>query len=214
MIAQAYRDYGYRSPDPGSGDAGRALAARFVALVQACGTGLQVCDLGCGNGYLASLLGQQGHDVTGVDASESGIALARTHYQGDHVRFVRAELDAAQPIGDPGSYDVVVSSDVVEHLYRPAALVETAHLLLKPGGTLIIGTPYHGWLKNVAIAALGKWDGHHAPLWDGGHIKFFSVATLTRLVEQAGFRVRRFHYHGRAPYLWKNMICVAIRDGA
>lgn len=212
-MTQSYRDYGYRSPDPGSGEAGRALAARFVALAGACGTGLRICDLGCGNGFLASLLGHEGHHVTGVDASPSGIEVARRHYENDRVKFVRSELDALAAAPDLGKFDVVVSSDVVEHLYRPSDLVVAARHLLDPGGTLIVGTPYHGWLKNVAIAVSGKWDSHHGPLWDGGHIKFFSPRTLSQLVADAGFSVRSFHFHGRAPYLWKNMICVASRDG-
>ncbi|MGH9200871.1 MAG: class I SAM-dependent methyltransferase, partial [Vicinamibacterales bacterium] len=109
----------------------------------------------------------------------------------------------------PASFDAVVSSDVIEHLYRPSALIEVAVRLLKPDGHLVVGTPYHGYLKNLAIGLAGKWDAHHGPNWDGGHIKFFCVATLRELVEKHGFHDPRFHFYGRAPWLWKNMICVA-----
>jgi len=58
---------------------------------------------------------------------------------------------------------------------------------------------------------LNKWDAHHTTLWDGGHIRFFSVKTLTELVTKNGFEVIRFYFFGRCPLLWKNMICLARR---
>ncbi len=104
------------------------------------------------------------------------------------------------------------SSDVIEHLYRPDDVLETAFAMLKPGGVVVIGTPYYGYLKNLAIAVLDKWDLHHAVHWDGGHIKLFSVATLRYMVVKHGFSEPRFRFYGRLPYLWKNMICVAHKS--
>ena len=206
-----YRDFGYTTPGPGNGDVGRALAERFVSLTSRLNGVRHVCDLGCGNGYLASRLGASGLHVTGIDASESGLEIARRHYATDRVTFVRSEigadLEALLPAGL--RFDAVVSSDVIEHLYRPAALVETAAALLKPGGYLIVGTPYHGYLKNLAISVLNKWDSHHGVDWDGGHIKFFSKRTLRDLVVRHGFREATLHCYGRLPWLWKHMICVA-----
>lgn len=211
VVGDDYQDFGYTTPGPANGDVGRKLAEKFVILTRGLSGVQQVCDLGCGNGYMASRLGAAGLHVTGIDASESGLAIARRHYATDRVSFVRAEigadLEALLPAGL--RFDAVVSSDVIEHLYRPAALLETAADLLKPGGYLIIGTPYHGYLKNLAISVLNKWDTHHSVHWDGGHIKFFSPKTLRELVERHGFREARFHYYGRLPWLWKHMICVA-----
>jgi 2-polyprenyl-6-hydroxyphenyl methylase/3-demethylubiquinone-9 3-methyltransferase len=210
-----YRDYGYDSPGDASGPAGEALATRLVSIIAGIEGVSTICELGCGNGYLASLLGRAGHAVTGIDASTSGIEIATSHYRSSNIRFIRADLDS-DVIGSlpgAGSFDAVVSSDVIEHLYRPSALVEAAATLLKPGGVLVLGTPYHGYLKNLAISLTGRWDSHHAPNWDGGHIKFFSPATLKRLLNTGGFNVCGMHYHGRARWLWKNMICVSVKNG-
>lgn len=208
-----YQDYGYTAPGPGNANVDRLLAERFVDL--ACRvTGVEyVCDLGCGNGYLASRLGACGLRVTGIDASESGLAIANQHYANDKVNFLRADFatDLAEHLRSAIRFDVVVSSDVIEHLYRPAVLIEVAATLLKPGGYLIVGTPYHGYLKNLAISILNKWDAHHGVHWDGGHIKFFSEKTLRKLVVQHGFQHASFHFYGRMPLLWKHMICVAQR---
>lgn len=206
-----YRDFGYTTAGPSNANVGRKLAERFVGIASSLDGVKDVCDLGCGNGYLASRLGAYGLHVTGIDASESGLQIARRYYATDNVTFVRGEIGTGLQALLPAGllFDAVVSSDVIEHLYRPAALVEAAAALLKPGGYLIVGTPYHGYLKNLAISILNKWDSHHGVHWDGGHIKFFSKRTLRELVLRHGLRPQTFYFYGRLPWLWKHMICVA-----
>ena len=72
-------------------------------------------------------------------------------------------------------------------------------------GEIIISTPYHGYLKNLAIALTNKMDHHFTTLWDGGHIKFWSKRSLTVLLNEFGFEVTQFSGSGRLPYLWKSM---------
>jgi 2-polyprenyl-6-hydroxyphenyl methylase/3-demethylubiquinone-9 3-methyltransferase len=75
---------------------------------------------------------------------------------------------------------------------------------LKPAGHFIVSTPYHGWLKNVVLALSGKMDNHFTALWDGGHIKFWSRETLSRLLRSKGLPICDslvpdvFHIFGRA----------------
>ena len=92
-MSTRYSDYGYSNPGHASGAAGRALASRYVEIVAALPGVSTVADLGCGNGYLASELGKAGYRVTGIDASPSGIEVARQHYATDRVEFVRADFD-------------------------------------------------------------------------------------------------------------------------
>jgi 2-polyprenyl-6-hydroxyphenyl methylase/3-demethylubiquinone-9 3-methyltransferase len=88
-------------------------------------------------------------------------------------------------------------------------LIRNAFRLLKPSGHFIVSTPYHGWLKNVALALSGKMDNHFTALWDGGHIKFWSRETLSELLTEKGFTDLRFVGAGRVPYIWKSMILTA-----
>jgi 2-polyprenyl-3-methyl-5-hydroxy-6-metoxy-1,4-benzoquinol methylase len=100
---------------------------------------------------------------------------------------------------------------VIEHLYDPRTFIRRVQECLRPGGVLVLSTPYHGYLKNVFIALSAKFDAHVEPLWDGGHIKFWSRSTLTALLEEMGFRVAGFVGVGRIPYLWKSMVLVSYR---
>ncbi len=74
-----------------------------------------------------------------------------------------------------------------------------------------MSTPYHSYLKNVALAVSGKMDRHYTALWDHGHIKFWSRDTLGKLLEEAGFVNIRFERVGRIPVLAKSMIALANR---
>jgi 2-polyprenyl-3-methyl-5-hydroxy-6-metoxy-1,4-benzoquinol methylase len=106
-------------------------------------------------------------------------------------------------------FDAAISTEVVEHLFAPHLLPRFARETLRPAGYLIISTPYHGYVKNLVLSILDKWDFHHGPLWHGGHIKFWSRRTLSLLLEQNGFKMVEFHGVGRLPFLWKSMILVA-----
>lgn len=207
-------EYEYRATGFTNPAVQRGLDELFLSLVQNLGDARRICDLGCGNGRLALALAARGHEVIGVDSSPSGIALASGAAGPGQARFVCSQIDEALParlLAEGPAFDAVISSDVVEHLYRPGALVDVAWRILRDGGHLLLGTPYHGYLKNIAISVLGRWDAHHNVAWDGGHIKFFSVRTLGRLVRGRGFEIAQFRFFGRAPLLWKNMICVARR---
>ncbi len=205
------KNWGDSDEGPMNGAVGQGLAETMVRIVRAQLDVKTICDLGCGTGYLAARLGALGFRVTGVDASDRLLEVARKNYESEKVSFVHAVFgdDSLDALALGGPFDLVISSDVIEHLFVPTSLTETAFQVLKPGGRLILGTPYHGYLKNVAISALGQWDLHHSPHWDGGHIKFFSVASLEKMVRRAGFDVVGFRYYGRVPWLWKNMICLA-----
>lgn len=205
MAAPAYTEFEWSAAAAANGASGEKLTEVFVALVKKLDGVRSICDLGCGNGHIAGRLASLGYDVTGVDASRSGIAIARRAYP--NVKFVEALLPSESFAGE--SFDLVISSDVIEHLYRPSDLLETASLLLKPAGHILLGTPYHGYLKNLALAVTGRMDAHFSVLHDGGHIKFFSVRTLSRLMVAHSFEDLSFTFYGRAPWLWKNMICHA-----
>jgi 2-polyprenyl-3-methyl-5-hydroxy-6-metoxy-1,4-benzoquinol methylase len=103
----------------------------------------------------------------------------------------------------------VVSLEVVEHLFYPKRLFEQSRKILVNGGALIVSTPYHGYLKNLALSLTNGWDAHFSVHWDGGHIKFFSKKTLVNMASREGFANIRFYSVGRLPGLWKSIIMIA-----
>ncbi|KAA6183958.1 class I SAM-dependent methyltransferase [Thiohalocapsa marina] len=163
-------------------------------------------ELGCGNGSVAQVLSQRGWEVTGVDPSVEGIAQAKA-------AFPELKLDNGSAyddlVGRYGRFPVVLSLEVVEHVYAPRDYAKKVFDLLGRGGVVIISTPYHGYWKNLALALTGKMDAHFTALWDHGHIKFWSMRTLGELLREAGFVDIRFVRVGRVPALAKSMVAIA-----
>lgn len=208
MASSADANSEYRWNDDGPACIHRWVRPALVRLSDAWPPGCAVFDIGCGNGYLAAQLERLGFRVTGIDPSTSGVAQAREAHPDTRFEVGSAYDDLGERFGR-GSFDVVVSVDVVEHLLEPRRLVRNAFDLLKPGGHAVVVTPYHGYAKNLALALAGRWDWHFTALWDGGHVKFWSRRTLTQLLQEPGFRVVSFQGLGRLPYLWKSMLLVA-----
>ena len=173
-------------------------------------SGSRVFDVGCGSGATAGMLAGLGYVVTAIDPSSSGIQLASQAYP--QVAF--AERSAYDDLAKEfGSFSAVVSLEVVEQCYWPRQFADTVFSLIEPGGLAIISTPYHGYFKNLALALAGKFDAHWSPVWDGGHIKFWSERTLGVLLYERGFSEVSFVRVGRIPMFAKSMIAVARKPG-
>jgi len=167
---------------------------------------LKILDAGCGNGFIAGRLADMGHQVTAFDLSEDGIAIAKEKYP--NVRFdVRSVYDEVNDLID--QVDIIISSEVIEHLYYPQRFLKNMHPILCEGGFLILTTPYHGYAKNLALSIFDKWDNHHTVDWEGGHIKFFSQNTLSCMLKGAGYENVMYNNAGRIRWLWKSMVCRA-----
>jgi len=159
-----YRDYGFASANASH------MHARFMPHVLALSGTLtpdtRVLDVGYGNGFTCGEFARRGCIVVGIDLSESGVALARAHYPPVRFEVIPADSHILENLAEP-PFDLVVSTEVVEHLYSPREWARGCFAALKPGGRLICTTPYHGYLKNLVLSLLNKWDAHANPLWDG-----------------------------------------------
>lgn len=208
MPEMEHRAYGYKHANANPAHA-YLLPAVFAALDEAFGgRRVRLLDLGCGNGYVTSRLAERGYDVVGVDVSEDGLIQARAAHP--HLEFrVGTVYDEDLPAKVGKDFDGVVTLEVIEHLFYPKRIFEQSRALLRPGGALVLSTPYHGYFKNLAVSLTNGWDRHWGVDWDGGHIKFFSEKTLRTMAEKAGFRDVRMRGVGRLPKLWKAMVMSA-----
>lgn len=203
-MSDEYKDYGYQSADSNWSDS--YLMGPLRALLGP--SRGPILDIGCGNGAIARALLEEGYDIYGIDASESGIRIANGVAPGRffiHDVTVQRLPDALAGI----RFVSVISTEVICHLYAPRKLFDLARVVLAEGGELIVSAPYHGYLKNLALAITGKLDSHFAVLWDGGYVKFFSRDTLEQMLKDQGFCVTDFAGAGRWPFLWKSMLVKA-----
>ena len=110
--AEVLGQWGRGEAGPVNDGDGRAIADLVLRVIEGRPNVRSVCDLGCGNGYLASRLGQRGLTVVGVDASHKELAIAREHYASETVTFRQGLFDdqLAKELAAAGAFDVAVSS--------------------------------------------------------------------------------------------------------
>lgn len=165
----------------------------------------RIFDLGCGNGSVASYFVGLGYDITGVDPSSTGIEQAKSNFPNLNLTIGSAYDPLEQSFG---TFPIVMSLEVVEHVYAPRDYAKTVCRLTESQGIAVISTPYHSYFKNLSLAITGKMDRHFTALWDHGHIKFWSVKTLCELFSEQGMVCERVIRVGRVPILAKSMILV------
>ena len=165
--------------------------------------GMRVLDAGCGSGrHLRESFRTPGVDVAGVDLKRDDLCKAKGFLslmaREQKGRWLVAQADVTQlPFADR-SFDVVICSEVLEHIADNRTAVAELVRVLKPGGDLVVTVPR--FLPERICWALSR-AYHHEP---GGHIRIYRKAELMALLEAAGVRCRSIRYrHGlHAPYWW------------
>ncbi len=170
---------------------------------------ITILDAGCGQGYFCNLLNTKKYNVTGVDISNNAIKKAKTLYP--EINFKVCSLEDRLPFNN-SSFDVVWSTEVIEHIFYVYNYLHEINRILKQNGIFVITTPYHGLIKNLAIVLFG-FDRHFCNI-RGGHIRFFSNKYLEILFKKFGFEIIEKEYIGRIWPISKSIYMVGrkIKD--
>jgi ubiquinone/menaquinone biosynthesis C-methylase UbiE len=101
--------------------------------------GRKVLEIGFGEGYGTYYLSEVAKEITGIDVSHSLVEHAKSKYSRENLYFIRSDA-ATLPFPD-ASFDVVVSSQVLEHVKDYMGFLKETARVLKPGGTALVATP-------------------------------------------------------------------------
>jgi SAM-dependent methyltransferase len=140
--------------------------------------GERVLDLGSGAGEFAEEIVRAGARVVGVEVAEAAIERARTRHP--DIDFRLAPIDGPLPVGD-GEFEVVWSSEVIEHVADTARWLSEVRRALGPGGRLLLTTPSHGRVR----VALGGLERFSEPL--GDHLHLYTRGSLREVLGEFGF---------------------------
>ena len=134
-------------------------------------------DLGCGAGRFLTLAS----GGTGVDIAQGALDRAAENAPG--VPLALVEPDGSLPFAH-NVFDLVWSSETIEHVPDALGLLQECRRVLRPGGRLLLTTPAHPLWRRTAIA-LARFDAHFDPL--GQHVRFFTARSLRGVLAAAGF---------------------------
>jgi len=151
--------------------------------------GLTLLDVGCGGGLLSEPLARMGFAVTGIDAGEKNIAIARLHAERGGLSI---DYRCATPEELDGKFDVVMAMEVVEHVPDVAVFLAAAAASLKPGGAFL-GATLNRTPKSYALAIIGaeyvlRWLPRGTHNWK----KFVKPSEFAAALRQAGITVQAF----------------------
>lgn len=182
-----------------------ALERRRAFLLGHVARGERALDLGCGEGTFTAVLARHGAAPIGADVAEAALARARAAHP--DLPFVLTPPHGPLPFAD-ASLDVVWASEVIEHVADTARWLSEVRRVLAPGGRLLLTTPYHGRVKNVAIA-LTRFEAHADPV--GQHLRFYTRRSLRDLLDDFGFEAIEVSVAGGPPLLRESLHAIARR---
>jgi 2-polyprenyl-3-methyl-5-hydroxy-6-metoxy-1,4-benzoquinol methylase len=167
----------------------RRLAEHKVELLEATAGRLEpgrALDVGCSSGAWLEVAGERGWRATGIELGATTAEAARR--RGLDVRT--GTLDDVAPVLAGERFDLITFWDVLEHVRDPRRELALAARMLSPRGVLAASTPnIEGWYPRLTYRLLARrthvWEHPELPL----HIHDFGPATITRLLDRAGFRV-------------------------
>lgn len=166
----------------------------------------EIIDLGCGAGWLSSILAQIGPTV-GVDLSDVAIESAKHKYP--NIRFYQADLQIDNLL-ELGRFDVVVSQEVIEHFTNQQQYIQLASELLRSQGHLILTTPNARTFAAMSDDQQKSWSRQPIEnLLDRKTLKrlagpYFEIISLRTIIPSYGSRgIYRLLNLGRATRLAK-----------
>lgn len=147
----------------------------------------RLLEVGCGSGNTAAsaLAEERCGWACGIELCEGPAAEARkklNHVIVGNIENISLELP-------PASFDVLLMSEVLEHLRDPASALLKLRAVMRPGAIVLAGSPNVCHYSVILMLLRGRWDYEREGIMDETHLRWFSPATYRQLFEKAGFVV-------------------------
>jgi len=187
--------------------------ATIVEHVGKIATGKKILDIGCAYGFYDIILkGNFNCDITGLEMPESVDAYCRLLKE-NNVPVIESTLSKAPCPIDDGSFDIIIFSEILEHLrVSPLRVLKEIRRVLKPDGIMILTTPNMGYLRNVTHLLTGKnilqpfpeddtrWDSVTDALT---HTRVYMINEVLELIDKAGFGVLESRFISAEKINWQ-----------
>lgn len=145
-----------------------------------------ICEFGCGNGnnliYFGNKLNLKKENLFGIDICKSSDIIK------DSFNFLNLSLEEFMKINEK-KFDLIIFSDVLEHIYNPWKIFENISEHLSNNGIILISVPNLQNLKYIDAITTGNFYYEATGLFDQTHIRFFSTNTLTDYLAQSNFEI-------------------------
>ena len=159
----------------------------FVELLKMVGNGKRVLEVGPGTGHVTKQLAQQDCKVTCVEQNKNMSDVAKEFCA--HMIVGDIEADAIGRQLSTEQFDVITFGDVLEHLRDPVEALNNLRPLLAPAGYLIASIPNVAHRSVRLNLLFGEFDYADIGLLDRTHLRFFTIRTIEKMMNECGFKI-------------------------
>lgn len=140
-----------------------------------------ILDIGCGEGTLMMKFKEMGADVGGIDLSKEGVNLCKQ-------RGLKArKMDIVEDkIPWSNEFDLVIASEVIEHIFDPFIFLRNINKIIKDRGTIVLTTPNFSYYRWIFKYLLNKTP---TQIQNPTHIRFYTLKYLELIVKKQGFDI-------------------------
>ena len=150
--------------------------------------GKKVLDVGCGGGILAEALSELGANVTGIDASENTIGVAKSHSRsvGSDVVYIQNTIEEFISSHPNEKFDVITCLEMLEHVPSPNEIIKSCSNLLKDDGNIFFSTINRN-PRSYLFAVIGaEYILNLLPKGTHDYEKFIKPSELAKWIREAG----------------------------
>ncbi len=186
---------------------GRLVVNRYEQTYKLLPGGDSILDIGCGEDLTLMPLWNKYREVYGIDISKPRIERLRKQFGNNPAVHLSVEDVNNKLSFEDASFDTIIAIAVLEHIFDPYHFMKESYRLLKPGGYLVVHVPNIAWLGNRIRLLMGK-----LPVtstgegWDGGHLHYFTTASLKELFQKEDFEITRIAYGGPSRRFWGSLL--------
>ena len=147
---------------------------------------LNILDIGCGGGLISEPMARLGGTVTGIDASERNIKIAKLHSEKNKLKIKYLNKSPEQLI-DAEKFDIILNLEVVEHVDNVSLYIESCYKLLKKGGIMFTATLNRSLMSYIKAIIGAEYILKWLPIGTHDWNKFLKPEELEKLLHNEKF---------------------------
>lgn len=153
-------------------------------MVQLVGKNKKVLEIGCATGYISKKLKENGCQVIGIEIDSSAGRIAKRYCK----NVIIADVESLKKISYK-NFDVLLFGDVLEHLKDPSNVLKRFRKYLKKNGYVVLSVPNIAfWFIRLKLL-FGKFEYGDYGILDRTHLKFFTLKSLKKLLDDGGYKI-------------------------
>jgi len=151
------------------------------------GQNAEILEIGCGSGATGRLAILRGKCACycGVELNARAALNAAQHLH----EVVRGDIETLDLPWPPERFDVLILSEVLEHLADPWRVLQKIHPVLKRGALVLAGSPNASHYRVILMLLRGEWQLADSGVMDRSHLRWFTPKSYPRLFEQTGYEI-------------------------